>query len=557
VILLPMAMAKVSPTSTRPYNTRSGHFLRRFGRSARISRTSISREVNIKTTEPSASRGNLFKGPGHVVGISPTLNKCQERFHVHVGAGKLGLGLVLDSIQQGSQDFAVIQRPSSAWRKLADNNVEEVTVHVNGESSGKAMKFLHGKCWPSMVRAGQGPYFILSEAGTPLISLAQKATSFSCSLKNGISELKIVLAALPKRRDPPRLYACENDKEAIEDLATSPELKDRVVVVPCMVDRISSSRDIGGDGVIDVGTEPWHGQIVVLPSPVKQESETPIPFGGPSVLTSETDAQANYYAERKLLLVNGAHTTLAFLTLIQELEKSKTSLKDMPLPGDFKLLDYDRADESTKRILWAWSLARCHQLANRLPPEVLMGAHGVGTFEEALAELINYAWSSMQRFSHVSDSTGRVLSGGLVDRFHGRLKNVLDEIELESNGVTLEQVAALASCQEGRPTLTPGEIYNSIDTLVADSMPLAEETARREMPISARIRGRNEGEQLPRRRWRIISDKIESLLSLATNTWKAAATRTFLRHASPKPRVPIESRTLVNERKPREFNYLM
>jgi len=502
-------------------------------------------------------REDNLENPGRIQ-TSKMGSQRREPFHVHVGAGKLGLGLVLDSIQQsGCHDFAVVQRPSAAWRSLIEDNVKKISILVNGEASGAAMKLLHGKCWTSKVRAGRGPYFILTETGTPLISLAQKATSFSCSLKNGISDLKSVLGALPKRVNPPRLYACENDKDAIEELSNSPELKDRVVVVPCMVDRISSSRDIGSDGVIHVGTEPWHGQIVVLPTEADSASETPIPFGGPSVLTSETDAQANYFAERKLLLVNGAHTTLAFLTLTQELRKSTTSLEGMELPGDFKLLDYDRADESTKRILWAWSLARCHQLANRFPAEVLMGAHGVETPEEALTELINYAWSSLQRFSHVSDTTGRVLSGGVVERFHGRLKNVLDGIEVESNGVTMEKIIAIASRMEGRPNLTPSEIHNSVETLVVASTPIAEEKAKREK-LDSRIPEEHESGAVTRVRWRNIARSIDALLSLATSTWKAAATITFLRHAlGPKPRLPIESRTLVTQRKPREFNYLM
>ena len=41
------------------------------------------------------------------------------KFHVHFGAGKLGLGLVVPAIAATGDPFAVVARPSSAWDGVA------------------------------------------------------------------------------------------------------------------------------------------------------------------------------------------------------------------------------------------------------------------------------------------------------------------------------------------------------------------------------------------------------------------------------------------------------
>ena len=36
-------------------------------------------------------------------------------FHVHIGAGKLGLGLIIPALLQSTCPFAILQRPSRSW----------------------------------------------------------------------------------------------------------------------------------------------------------------------------------------------------------------------------------------------------------------------------------------------------------------------------------------------------------------------------------------------------------------------------------------------------------
>ncbi|GAB5360557.1 hypothetical protein AAMO2058_000638100 [Amorphochlora amoebiformis] len=490
--------------------------------------------------------------------LNNNINK-RPSLHLHFGAGKIGLGLLLNAIESGCDDYAIIQRPSKSWTRLIQKNVENITVKINGKAVGKPLRFLHGRNWGSKMRPGEGPYFVCAESGKSLLDAVRKARSFSCSLNKGLPGIKAILGRLPVSSNPPKLYACENDHKAVEELAQ--ELDGRLRVVPCMVDRICSSRTIGLDGTVEVKTEPWTGQIVVLPEhetssssrvnkpdddrettdadesdmPISrgprslqftpsnlsavsnlsvpsetdspdEESETKstvheLPFAGPTVLTTDTEAQAEYFSRRKILLVNGTHTTLAFLTLIKKLDEVKC-INKMDLPGNFDLLDYEHADAAQKQMIWAWLVARCYIVTTEFPMDVIKGAHNTDSEAKALRCLLDYAWTTLQRFSHVPDTTGRVLSGGVVRRYNGRLKNVLDTLLLLSR----EQVGspeAILRAAEGRnrPEVTVEIINKAVGLLVRRATPIAEEKRKRELdrqePSSPK--------QTTLRRWEFLS----------------------------------------------------
>ncbi len=63
------------------------------------------------------------------------------RFHVHFGAGRLGLGLVVPAIAASGVPFAVVQRPKPRWEQLFANS-EEIDVSVNGEVKMKGAQVL-------------------------------------------------------------------------------------------------------------------------------------------------------------------------------------------------------------------------------------------------------------------------------------------------------------------------------------------------------------------------------------------------------------------------------
>lgn len=68
--------------------------------------------------------------------------------------------------------------------------------------------------------------------------------------------------------------------------------------------------------------------------------------------------QAQYFCRRKFLMVNGTHTTLAFMTLV--LRSGPEGPKGGPI-GDFPLIDWDPQNAGPKyyQEIWAW-VSSCH-----------------------------------------------------------------------------------------------------------------------------------------------------------------------------------------------------
>ena len=52
-------------------------------------------------------------GPEHV-----SVSADESRLHLHFGAGRLGLGLVLPAVSASGVPFAAVQRPKARWMAL-------------------------------------------------------------------------------------------------------------------------------------------------------------------------------------------------------------------------------------------------------------------------------------------------------------------------------------------------------------------------------------------------------------------------------------------------------
>ena len=93
----------------------------------------------------------------------------------------------------------------------------------------------------------------------------------------------------------PICFCCENDHNSVMKLQEV--LKGRVAVVPCMVDRICSDRQIKSSGMT-VFTEPWEGTIIPL-SPLSKickvdTQDCVLPLGGETVFMPRTQEIADY-----------------------------------------------------------------------------------------------------------------------------------------------------------------------------------------------------------------------------------------------------------------------
>ena len=355
----------------------------------RTSRTSPLRTLTTLAFAAAALPGASALAP------PPTLAQA-DAFHVHYGAGKLGLGLVVPAVAAAGTPLAVVQRPSEKWAALEG----PFDLRVNGDV------VVEGVARVDALDASPPPAvsFVLDDDPAHLAALAGRATSFSCSLGGAMAdEMAAALGSLPVRDDPPVLYCAENDHDAVAALRET--LAGRARVVDCVVDRVCTAADVSANAV-DVAAEPWGGSICVL-EPGLDNS----PFDDRATLASSAE-HAAFLSKRKASLVNGMHTVLSFLTL-----------QEVGPDGDATLLKYSDMRRSNQRLVEAWRTVRVAELLEEFGADkVNAWGPGPGPPVQAWCALLDFADEVLvERFSKVDDRVKRVLGGGVEDRFETRL----------------------------------------------------------------------------------------------------------------------------------------
>ncbi|CAM9778326.1 unnamed protein product, partial [Ectocarpus sp. 12 AP-2014] len=240
----------------------------------------------------------------------------RSRFHVHFGAGRLGLGLVVGAIAKSKTPFGIVQRPKASWGGIISNGCgSQIEITVNGKPVVEDVTVISEGCdVEEYLKVGVAAIVVVGDRPT-LLQLVKKATSFSCSLGAAMGIAMIPLLEQLKDKPPaerPVLYACENDHDAARRVGEM--VASKVTTVPCMVDRICTGRQIGKRGYdVNVEAEPnFEGALVLLQPPADKSL---VPFAGERVLIPSTEEEASYFYKRKFSIVNGMHTVLGFMTL--------------------------------------------------------------------------------------------------------------------------------------------------------------------------------------------------------------------------------------------------
>lgn len=369
-------------------------------------------------------------------------------FHVHVGAGKLGLSLVVPAVSRSGIPFCVVDRPAPEWDPVLGQVKGPVTFNVNGED----------KCTLNLVTGltedmdSVDSALVLADDTETLKYFYSKATSMSCSLGPGL--VPVMTRIFQNYRDegspPAVIYCCENNHDAVMSL--SEELKGTATVVDCMVDRISLTKDVF-EGKVLVTAEEWPGSIVVLDAPVVDSF--PFKSGAANEIVVARDSAASaYMSERKLLLVNGMHTTLAFVTM------REAGLEE---PAELILDKYPAMGPHLQREVWLWALSRIAILIHNHGLDTIMEVHGLKSEAEVYAELVNYAEIALARFASADDAVARVLGGGVANRWKGRLLSVLTELKsVEDAGLDTPAMRFLVQSK-----VTPDELHALLPSLAA------------------------------------------------------------------------------------------
>jgi len=344
----------------------------------------------------------------------------KEPFHVHFGAGKIGLGLVLPALEHSGIKYAVINNPRSLSEITAKGPGSSIDINVNGKTCVSKMQvFLDGV---NANELGEKSLVCGTHPDT-ILAIMERATSFSCSLGAGMDKVLFpLLDLLPvtSLNEQPTLYACENDHKAVEELGS--KLIGKVNINCCMIDRICTDRTITKDD-IQVKTESYPGSIVLLKPALDDRY---MPFSGEGVLVPKAPEEASFYYDRKYFLVNGMHTTLAFMSLDSRYPTGSTH-------DSCPLLTWECASTEQQDMIWAWIAARCLMLINKHGMDLLHQIYNTSDDATIFNELLDFATTAQERFSSVEDTTGRVLSGGVTNRWQTRLHPVSQSLSEEMN----------------------------------------------------------------------------------------------------------------------------
>ena len=86
-----------------------------------------------------------------------------------------------------------------------------------------------------------------------------------------------------------------------------------------------------------------------------------------------SEEEAEYLSKRKFTLVNGMHTVMAFITLINDFSG---------IDQEYVLNKYTRMSKSDQRMVQAWRCARIAELMDEFSMDDLMAWHQKQTREE-------------------------------------------------------------------------------------------------------------------------------------------------------------------------------
>lgn len=383
--------------------------------------------------------------------------------HVHVGAGKLALGLLLPAMVESTVPFVVLQAPRDPWDAIFGDD----TLRA-GDVDGRLHVELDGRdriTLPLLVIDAErdvsaaasevaamarevGGVFVVSPASDEVwLPLLSTATSISTSVGPALVPWlgREHLLKLPRRASSsastssktpmPRVFACENDADAVAALALL--LRGRADVVPCVVDKVCSrlevtsrkgSSDLASTWTACVTSEAYPGMI--LPLVPTREDDGPLPFAGEGVVHTVSDAAAaEFLHQKKLTQVNGTHTALAFTTMCEAADRG-----DLPTDlDDMALLPVSDMSARHAEQMWDWAVCEALELLLDHGLDVAKRAYKVADDEALVGRILGDARVALERLSRSAkeDTVGRVLNAGVMLRLEGRLKTVNDKLQRE------------------------------------------------------------------------------------------------------------------------------
>lgn len=226
----------------------------------------------------------------------------RNNIHIHYGAGKLGIGLVLPILNTETTRLIVVQKASADWRRKINLAAERITLESN-------------TFWADTFTLNQpgDRSFFLIESLSEMSELVAQATSISYSLNSQDAEkqfLMFIATQVDFREEKVLLFPFENnpfvkDRETSREKILAQNIKLRDVQVKA--DRICHERQIRFDNTVNVSCEN-HVEVILNIAEAHTNHLFSTAYNrNTQLIFADSDARFKILAKRKQFLVNELH----------------------------------------------------------------------------------------------------------------------------------------------------------------------------------------------------------------------------------------------------------
>ena len=372
-----------------------------------------------------------------------------EHIHVHFGAGKLGLGLVVP-ILNGQTRLILIQRNSPKWSAL--NTLEDIELIVKNnppirfdivheDNENAAIDYFLDK-WKS-----NNNLLIISNNDLTYITALKHCESISTALGNNLSDIIPILRSYSFKKDI-NLYPFENDRKNVQKLQDGLESK-FINIIPVIADRICSERVIDKSShILNVEAEEFY-EVVLL----NKNKDVERLFGRiPNIRLTNSEDEQDFFYKRKFYIVNGIHMIMAIFSYGYLLKKA-ILFEDWPEYALSVLVD--AFDQKRSKILSFISLQSL-RLICETPEATLREIFPDSNINQIFNELCRYGASVLARVERIPDKVSRVLnlkdSPYLTQKYKDRIQKLvrfISDIDTcigrieDINGISSKKMALL------------------------------------------------------------------------------------------------------------------
>lgn len=369
-------------------------------------------------------------------------NSFEEQIHIHFGAGKLGLGLVVPLFSKKNR-IIIINHKSQRWEKIkSENNIKIISTY-NAEIK---TSFFYDD--PTMGYQSlfdnwrqKNNLLICTDNEELITALIKCATSISTAVK---SELPVVINRMKNIDLNKKLnvYCFENDIEVVrnwKDKITSE--KENVNIITVVADRICSEIEYE-NGRISVTTEK-HYEVII-----NQYSKGEMPIAtGEFVKCYGELSEFDYYARKKLWLLNGIHMIIAIYSyhylLVKDIQYHKWGDYGLNVLSEIK-----KIIDPIRNFIQIQSIRLILSTEDRVLEKIFSTPDKTRIFNE----IVYYGETVISRVHYNQDHLGRVLKLNDIVRYENsykeRIESIHDFLKDNESNIRKLQIDGLSSYEE-------------------------------------------------------------------------------------------------------------